>query len=149
MPFSRSQLHVVEVALSVAVLVLVAMTVEVVPGIGAVAVAADPIPTQYVPYWVVLFGPPTALAVASLAGAMLDGLTVGSIVGAALAGFTLLMVVWSGAALVFPTDGGVFFGHIFVGIGAIALAGVVLVRAVVARLLPADRSGLLDEVGGP
>ena len=148
MPSSKSHLRGVEVALAVVVLALVAMTVKIVPGIDAVAIAADPIPSQYVPYWAVLFAPPTALAVASLAGALLDGLTVGSIASAALAVFTLLMVVWSGAALVFPSDGGVFFGHLFVALGAIALAVVVLVRAVVAWVLPADRSGVLDGVGG-
>lgn len=134
MPSDRSRLRVLEATLAVGLLVLIAVAVELVPGAGHL----ESIGAGSAPEWVrpmLVFTPPIALAAAALTNALLNGPSVGSVLTAALAVVTLGLTALSVAALLFPTGGGVFMGHILVAVVAIPLAVVVLIRPLVDRVV--------------
>ncbi len=135
MPSDTSRSRVLEAALAVGLLVLIAITIELVPGVGLLDATSGTVSAPAVLGPVLIFAPPTALAIVALANALLNGPSVGSVLTAALAVVTLGLTALSIAALVFPTDGGVFMGHILVAVAAIPLAVVVLVRPVVDRVV--------------
>lgn len=130
MPSDRSRLRVLEATLAVSLLVLIAMSIGLIPGMGALEVILDIVsaPGALVP--LLIFAPPTALAIVALTTSILDGLRVGGVLTAVLAVLTLSVTALSIAALVFPTGGGVFMGHLLVAVAAIPLAVVVLVRPI-------------------
>ncbi|MCL9813613.1 hypothetical protein [Natranaeroarchaeum aerophilus] len=135
MPSDRSRLRVLEAALAVGLLLLIAVTIELIPGMRTLETTLGTVSAPGTLGPMLMFAPPTALALAALANALLNGLSVGSILTATLAVLTLALTALSLAALIFPTDGGVFMGHILVAVVAIPLAVVVLVRPVVDRVV--------------
>lgn len=135
MPSNRSWIRLLEGTLAGGLLVLIALTVGLIPG---VSLLEDTLGTVSLPEWLelaILFTPPTALAVVALARTVLIGMSVGGLLTAGLAVLTLALILWSIAAVIVPTEGGVFFGHILVGMAAIPLAVVALVRPLVDHLV--------------
>lgn len=136
MPSDRSWLRILEAALAVGLLLLIAITIELIPGVGLLEATFGTVSAPAVLGQVLIFAPPTALALAALANALLNGLSVGSLLTATLAVVTLGLTALSIATLVSPPEGGgVFMGHILVAVVAIPLAVVVLVRPVVDRVV--------------
>ncbi len=147
MSSNRSRLRIVEAVCAIPVLIVAVMTVEIVPGIDTLETILGVVPGSEALGSGTVFVFPTLLAIVTLVGAVLDWPSIASVVVTALAVVTLVMVALSVDTLVFGEGGGVFFGHLFVGVGAIPLAALVLVRPLVERLLPADRPNLLNRFG--
>lgn len=147
MSSNRSRLRIVEAVLALTVLIVAVMTVELVPGIDTLEAILQVLPGSETLGSGTVFVFPTLLAIVTLVGAVLDWPSIASVVVTALAVTTLVMVALSVDTLVFGEGGGVFFGHLFVGLGAIPLAVLVLVRPLVERLLPADRPNPLNRFG--
>ncbi|WP_238478675.1 hypothetical protein [Natranaeroarchaeum sulfidigenes] len=136
MPSNNSRLRVLEATLAVGLLGLIAVTVELIPGMRMLETTLGTVSAPGTLGPMLIFAPPTALALAALANALLNGPSAGSLLAGALAVVTLGLTVLSLATLLFPPDGGgVFMGHILVAVVAIPLAVVVLVRPIVDRVV--------------